>query len=261
MQKLVCELCRSNDFTRDDDGFFVCDYCRTKYTPAQAKSMIVEGTVRVDRSGDVASLVTLAGIALSGRNVQEAFDYSNRALEIDPINPTAWCIKGSAAGWLSTMEVPRFRELHHAYTLALEHVDGGERPAMLRWCAERTTEITGYLADASWTYAKQYPTAPGVWDQHTALAEEALSALGSAYQWCPNPTTLTTYTLIACDLVRGIPYERPVPGKLLRLVHLVPPEHRANLQQRIDWAGDQMRLFDPSFVTPRPKPSPRPSWL
>jgi len=80
MKRLVCELCGGNDFTKGDDGLFVCGYCRTKYTPAQAQSMIVEGTVRVDRSGEVGNLITLASNALASSNNQEAFDFANKVL-------------------------------------------------------------------------------------------------------------------------------------------------------------------------------------
>ena len=46
MKKLQCELCNGTDFTKDGD-YFVCDYCRAKYSTQQAQKMIIEGTVEV----------------------------------------------------------------------------------------------------------------------------------------------------------------------------------------------------------------------
>jgi hypothetical protein len=249
VQKLVCELCGSNDFTKDNEGYFVCDYCRTKYTPEQAKSMIVEGTVRVDRSGEAASLLTLAGTALAGNNVQEAYDYANRALEINPEDATAWYLKGTAAGSLSTLQQPRLSELLHAYTLAMQKASDGERPSMMQWCSERTTTISGYLANASMAQVRQYPTAVGVWEGHINLTGEVLNLLGAAYQWFPNPVPLTTRIAIAADLINGVPYRIVADGR--RAQHRTAPDYREYLQEQINWAGDQMRYFDPSFVAPQ----------
>jgi hypothetical protein len=258
VQKLVCELCGSNDFTKDDEGYFVCDYCRTKYTPEQAKSMIVEGTVRVDRSGEAASLLTLSSTALTGGNVQEAYDYANRALEIDPDNPNAWYLKGTAAGSRSTVQQSRLNEMLHAYTLAIQKASESDRSSMMQWCSERTTTISGHLASASIAQVRQYPTAAGVWEHHINLTAEVLHLLGIAYQWSPNPVPLITLIAIASDLITGVPYR--FPESRIRAVHLAAPDYRANLQHQINWAGDQMRRFDPAYVTPQPKASRTPRW-
>ena len=49
MKALVCELCGSNELIKQD-GMFVCPHCGTKYTPEEAKKLIIEGTVDVSGS-------------------------------------------------------------------------------------------------------------------------------------------------------------------------------------------------------------------
>ncbi len=251
MQKLICELCRSNDFTKDDQGFFVCDYCRTKYTPEQAKSMIVEGTVRVDRSGEASSLLTLASTALSGGNMQEALDYANRALEIDPEDPTAWYLKGTATGWLSTIQQSRLAELRHAYTLAIQKAPEADHQSMVNWCSDGMNQIAGSLAGNSLTHVRQYPTVAGIWQQHTSLAAEALGLLATSYQWRPNPASLTISIAIASDLIYGVSYRFATEAGSRSGKHRTAPEYQIYLQEQINWAGEHMRYFDPSFVAPQ----------
>ena len=41
MKKIVCELCESTDFIKEE-GLFVCQSCGCKYTPDDAKRMMRE---------------------------------------------------------------------------------------------------------------------------------------------------------------------------------------------------------------------------
>ena len=53
MKKLQCELCGSNELIKKD-GYFVCEYCGTKYTTEEARKLIVEGNI--DVSGSVVKI-------------------------------------------------------------------------------------------------------------------------------------------------------------------------------------------------------------
>jgi len=144
MQGLICELCNSNNFTKDDEGYFVCDYCRTRYTPSQAQSMMVEGTVRLDRSGEVANLTAMSKNALSAKNHRECYEYANRVLEMDPANSEAWFLKGTSIGWLST-EQPRVTELVYAYQRAIEYARDDETGAITSRCTNQALIISEHL--------------------------------------------------------------------------------------------------------------------
>ena len=54
MKSIKCELCGSNDVVKKDD-LFVCQYCGTKYTPEEAKKLLVEisGEQTLEYHGDV----------------------------------------------------------------------------------------------------------------------------------------------------------------------------------------------------------------
>ena len=46
MAPIQCEVCGSNSMTKRD-GFFQCDYCKTKYTLPEMQKMLVSGTVSI----------------------------------------------------------------------------------------------------------------------------------------------------------------------------------------------------------------------
>ena len=49
MQRLTCEVCGSNELIKKD-GVFVCEFCGCKYSLEEIRKMMVEGTVKIDRS-------------------------------------------------------------------------------------------------------------------------------------------------------------------------------------------------------------------
>lgn len=98
MKQLVCEMCASTDILKDD-GVFVCQTCGIKYSVEEAKKMMAEGTVEVtgtvkaDNSDNVNNYLDMANTALLDGNGNEAFNYANKALEINPKLYKAWTIK------------------------------------------------------------------------------------------------------------------------------------------------------------------------
>lgn len=50
MQAIQCELCGSNALIKKD-SLYMCEYCGTKYTPEEAKKLLISTTISID--GDV----------------------------------------------------------------------------------------------------------------------------------------------------------------------------------------------------------------
>lgn len=69
----------------------------------------------------------MAEKALSANNHEEAETYSNKVIEIDPLNYKAWIIKGKAAGWQSNMQNIRIPETITAFITALENAPEDEK--------------------------------------------------------------------------------------------------------------------------------------
>ena len=83
MKALVCEVCGSNDVIKQD-GYFVCQYCGTKYTVEEARKIL--GTVKIDKTEETEKLLTLARRAREDNNYENAEKYYGMALQDDPNN-------------------------------------------------------------------------------------------------------------------------------------------------------------------------------
>ena len=92
MKPLVCEMCQSNDLIKQD-GYFVCQYCGTKYSVEEAKKMMsddgpvdVQGTVKVDNSDFVQKYLLNARRAKQKEDWEETEKYYNLVEQNDPSN-------------------------------------------------------------------------------------------------------------------------------------------------------------------------------
>ena len=138
MKKLVCEMCGSNDLLKQD-GVFVCQGCGCKYSVEEARKMMMEdgGTggpasapaapVPGVNQGQIDNYLGMAKSALEGSNNEEAENYANKIIEMDPQNWQAWSIKGTAAGWQTTGRNNRYGESVVAWIKALTYVPEEER--------------------------------------------------------------------------------------------------------------------------------------
>lgn len=94
------------------------------------------------------NLFTMAEQAETVKNYQEAYQYYNRILEINPKNPKALIGKGLAIGWLSSFASPRYKEAVDVITLGLSNCNDFD----LQMYRDRITEGLNDLAIAH--YAK-----------------------------------------------------------------------------------------------------------
>ncbi len=91
MKMMVCEMCESHDFAKQD-GMFVCQGCGMKYSVEEAKKLMVEvegeaapiRTVKVDQSDEIRKLYELARRAKNDNNSENARKYYDMILVQDP---------------------------------------------------------------------------------------------------------------------------------------------------------------------------------
>lgn len=74
-----------------EEGF--CSYCGAKVQVQEAISK-----VKIDKSDEVQNFITLCKASIEANNGEEAYDYANKALEVDVQNPEAWYLKMRAVG-------------------------------------------------------------------------------------------------------------------------------------------------------------------
>ncbi len=112
MKLLKCEVCGSAELTKKD-GLFVCDYCGAKYSLEEVKSMFssgkieVSGSVQIDNTSKLRSLVKSALDVCESYNFIAAKDYASQALDIFPNNYDALLIMSV---YSSIYDRSRYRE-------------------------------------------------------------------------------------------------------------------------------------------------------
>ncbi len=94
MKTLVCEMCNSTDLLKQD-GMFICQSCGCKYSPEEAKKMMIEGTVdvqgtvKVDNSAFVEKYLANARRAYEKEDWEEVEKYYNMVEQNAPNNMEA----------------------------------------------------------------------------------------------------------------------------------------------------------------------------
>ncbi len=143
MKALVCELCGSNEFVKED-GFFVCQHCHTKYSPEEAKKIMVEGTVavKVDNTASIDNYLKMAESAYESSNKKETEEYCNKIIEIEPTNYKAWLLKGRAAGWQSTIANLRIEEAVNCFSKAIDNAPEEETESIKKEVVSEVNNLT-----------------------------------------------------------------------------------------------------------------------
>jgi len=87
MIKIKCEMCGSSDMIKED-SLYVCNNCGMKYSPEEAKKMMVEieGAVKIDHSEELANLYVLARRAKNNNDFSEALKYYSVILSKNPMD-------------------------------------------------------------------------------------------------------------------------------------------------------------------------------
>lgn len=162
MKAMQCELCGSTDILKDGD-FFVCQNCGTKYTPENAKKMMVEGvvqvegTVKVDSSSQIENYLAIGTKAYESKNYQEAENYANQVLEQDNTNYEAWLLKGQAAGWQSSVGIHRISETIVCFGQAVEQAPEEEVENVKQHISNESCLLFLALTDSAAQLAQQNP--------------------------------------------------------------------------------------------------------
>lgn len=137
---LKCPSCGSVMGKPDHTGLVQCSYCGTTIT--------YHPPIEKVEKKNVERFLELCKAALDGSNYDEALQYANRILEIDPENFDAWVNKAISTYWLTTKANNRFDEAM-GYLLKAEKIDS-KNPVIEKtrqWLMESQCRWYTYLGD------------------------------------------------------------------------------------------------------------------
>ena len=89
MKQIRCEVCGSIDLIKQD-GLFVCQSCGIQYSLEEVKKLMVEGTVKIDKSDEIQNLLKRAFVHLEDEEWEEADELFEQALTQDAENSQAY---------------------------------------------------------------------------------------------------------------------------------------------------------------------------
>lgn len=115
-----CTQCGANIEVDDTKEAGICQFCGTAFITEKAitnyntfitnNNNFVGANINVV-GGDIKNLLEIAKSSLNGGNGKEAFDYANKALEINTNSSEAWLIKMKALEYMGTIGDPRIPEV------------------------------------------------------------------------------------------------------------------------------------------------------
>lgn len=89
MKQLKCEMCGSSDIIKQD-GLFVCQSCGVKYSLEEAKKLLVEGMVKIDKTDEIQNLLKRAFMHLEEGKWTDANKILDQILNQEPENAQAY---------------------------------------------------------------------------------------------------------------------------------------------------------------------------
>lgn len=117
MKQIVCEVCGSNDLVKKD-GCFICQYCGAKYSPEEAKRLIVEVNGKVDVSGSKVTVDNTSFVERSLENArrakakedwEECEKYYNMVEQYEPTNIEAIFYSSYGKARMALVDSDRFK--------------------------------------------------------------------------------------------------------------------------------------------------------
>lgn len=117
MKQIVCEVCGSNDLVKED-GCFICQYCGAKYSPEEAKRLIVEVNGKVDVSGSKVTVDNTSFVERSLENArrakakedwEECEKYYNMVEQYEPTNIEAIFYSSYGKARMAPVDSDRFK--------------------------------------------------------------------------------------------------------------------------------------------------------
>ncbi|SCH70961.1 Uncharacterised protein [uncultured Ruminococcus sp.] len=117
MKQIVCEVCGSNDLVKED-GCFICQYCGAKYSPEEAKRLIVGVNGKVDVSGSKVTVDNTSFVERSLENArrakakedwEECEKYYNMVEQYEPTNIEAIFYSSYGKARMALVDSDRFK--------------------------------------------------------------------------------------------------------------------------------------------------------
>lgn len=244
MQAMVCEICKSNSFSKLDE-FLQCDFCRTKYSVEQAQKLLVEGVVTVDRSAEALNILALAERSLAAGNSEGALQDVKRVLEIDQNIAAAWQLSARANLMANRAAADLTAGLHDLQRAA----SLGTPEERATWNSEALTLIAGLSVPAVFE-RKRVRVEPCVPVNYFLYGIAVLDLISYSYSLTGDLDLLRNAEKVAQINMQYVEVRK---RKAVDPTVYVTQELMDSFIQRFEWIGSEIRRYEPKHKSPRLK--------
>jgi tetratricopeptide (TPR) repeat protein len=246
LEAAVCPFCGGDLRVPDDRKTVKCMYC--------GKDIIVREAIDKAIGPKIVNYMTLATTAKKSRNNQEAYDYYNKVLELDPQNHEAWYGKGEAAGWLSTLNDFRLPEMISGVEKAVEYAPVDKKENIKAEAAQMMNNITIAFFRISSNHVFEYGSTGNAGQEFLNRCGLMINALEIAHSYAPNDAPILDNLIFLCKFqVEGVEYKDFNQYGEIRNILRITPESEAMLRSRMDSYVCKRKALDSAYQPPEVK--------
>lgn len=195
--------------------------------------------------------LALARTAAVAGNYQEAMDYFNKVLEIDPTNVIAWIGKGEAAGWMSSIQNLRFPEMIIAFETAINFSNNVDETK--KTCSFKINEIATACYTMCRNHMLEFISLNDTWVNYLSQCMSIIDAYETAYSYNPSSEAVLKNIIHVCeDNIKGVSYTDEFDNNTSKAVFL-SPEYEQTLRDKMALYGNKLQLLDKDYVIPNPE--------
>lgn len=204
----------------------------------------------MSKDGNITNLLGMARTAALGGNQEEALDYYNRVLEVDPAIVDAWVGKGRAAGWMSSLANIRTGEVIIAFGHAIANADDASKQAVVSEVVSEANSIIVALYGMARNNLVDFPGLDSTWESYLLQVSQLLDALEAVKDWnAGDRVTLENIVHLCKDNIEGYSF-RDEYNQNMPMAYSITPEYEAHLKSRMTDAIARLREIDPEYAAP-----------
>lgn len=239
----VCPSCGGQLQVPDDRDTVKCMYCGT--------DIIVRQAIQAGSGVNIKNYIELAVTAQKAGNYQEAYNYYSKVLEIEIKNPEAWFGKARAAGWLSTIDDPRFPEVISGFQNAIANISDKNKNNLQIQCGSTIYELSSAYFNLIYKYVTENSSVDGVWEKYLARSEGLMSLLEFGHSLDPNNQNIITRIIQICKAnLEGVAYIRRTSDGTTHDVRRVSESYVRVFTNKMNEYSTKLQKLDPNYKPP-----------
>lgn len=219
-----------------------CLYCGSEIM-INDENQVLEEANQVSKV-NINNLLDLGEAANKVGNYEEASNYLDRILEVDPQNYFAWSRKGDILGVMSTFQEPKINGMIIAYKKAIKYAPKEKKEKIL----EDTVLMIHMAAFGYYTkieyYLEKYVSLRGTWEDYLDRCLKIIELMEFAHECDPYNTDIIEEIIRICkgNIECKIVYEDENSSKYKKKI--TPDYYKKKLKEKMNLFTNKMKQID-----------------